>query len=38
MFEKEIPTNFMDLQVHLIIYLSDEVELVGFSHVIGCSS
>jgi hypothetical protein len=26
MFEKELPTNFMDLQVHLLIHLPDEVE------------
>ena len=29
MFEKELPTSFMDLQVHLLIHLVDEVELVG---------
>jgi hypothetical protein len=28
MFEKELPTIFMDLQVHLLIHLVDEVELV----------
>ena len=28
MFEKELPTSFMDLQVHLLIHLVDEVELV----------
>jgi hypothetical protein len=28
MFEKELP-SFMDLQVHLLIHLVDEVELVG---------
>ena len=33
MFEKELPTSFMDLQVHLIIHLVDEVELVG---VVSC--
>ena len=33
MFEKELPTSFMDLQVHLLIHLVDEVELVG---VISC--
>ena len=27
MFEKELPTSFMDLQVHLLIYLVDEFEL-----------
>ena len=25
MFEKELPTSFMDLQVHLLIHLVDEV-------------
>ena len=29
MFEKELPTSFMDLQVHLLIHLVDEFELVG---------
>ena len=29
MFEKEMPTSFMDLQVHLLIHLVYEVELVG---------
>ena len=29
MFEKELSTSFMDLQVHLLIHLVDEVELVG---------
>jgi hypothetical protein len=29
MFEKELPMSFMDLQVHLLIHLPDEVELVG---------
>ena len=33
MFEKELPTSFMDLQVHLLIHLIDEVELVG---VVSC--
>ena len=28
MFEKELPTSFMDLQVHLLIDLVDEVQLV----------
>jgi hypothetical protein len=28
MFEKELPPSFMDLQVHPLIYLEDEVELV----------
>ena len=28
-FEKELPTSFMDLQVHILIHLVDEVELVG---------
>ena len=28
MFEKELLTSFMDLQVHLIIHLVDEVELI----------
>ena len=27
MFEKELPTSFMDLQVHILIHLLDEVEL-----------
>ena len=27
MFKKELPTSFMDLQVHLLIHLLDEVEL-----------
>ena len=29
MFEKELQASFMDLQVHLLIHLEDEVELVG---------
>jgi hypothetical protein len=29
MFEKELHTNFMDLQAHILIHLPDEVELVG---------
>ena len=29
MFEKELPMSFMDLQVHLLIHIVDEVELVG---------
>jgi hypothetical protein len=29
MFEKELPSCFMDLQVHLLMHLVDEVELVG---------
>ena len=29
MFEKELSTSFMDLQVHLLIHLVDEVELFG---------
>ena len=29
MFEKELPASFMDLQVHLLIHLVYEVELVG---------
>ena len=33
MFEKELPMSFMDLQVHLLIHLFDEVELVG---VVSC--
>ena len=33
MFEKELPKSFMDLQVHLLIHLVDEVELVG---VVSC--
>ena len=33
MFEKELPVSFMDLQVHLIIHLLDEVEL---SRVLSC--
>ena len=33
MFEKELPTSFIDLQVHLLIHLVDEVELVG---VVSC--
>ena len=28
MFEKELLTSFMDLQVHLLIHVVDEVELV----------
>ena len=28
MLEKELPLSFMDLQVHLLIHLVDEVELV----------
>jgi hypothetical protein len=33
MFEKEFPTSFMDLQVHILFHLADEVELVG---VVSC--
>ena len=33
MFEKELPTSFMDLQIHLLIHLVDEVELV---RVVSC--
>ena len=33
MFEKELLTSFMDLQVHLLIHLVDEVELFG---VVSC--
>ena len=33
MFDKELSTSFMDLQVHLLIHLVDEVELVG---VVSC--
>lgn len=33
MSEKELPTSFMDLQVHLLIHLVDEVELV---RVVSC--
>jgi hypothetical protein len=33
MFEKELPTSFMDLQVHLLIHLTDEVEL---ARVLSC--
>jgi hypothetical protein len=33
MFEKELPTIFMDLQVHLIIHLPNEFEL---SRVLSC--
>ena len=29
MFEKELLSSFMDLQIHLLIHLVDEVELVG---------
>ena len=29
MFKKELPPSFMDLQVHLLIHLVDEVELIG---------
>ena len=28
-FEKELPTSFMDLQVHLRIHLADDIELAG---------
>ena len=42
MFEKELSSSFMDLQVHLLLDLVDEVELVevvsSWSHVVGCSS
>ena len=37
-FEKEMPTSFMDLQVHLLIHIVDEVELVGVVFFIGYSS
>ena len=33
MFEKELLTSFMDLLVHLLIHLPNEVELVG---VVSC--
>ena len=26
-FEKEVPTSFMDLQVHLLIHLVDDIEI-----------
>jgi hypothetical protein len=29
MFEKELPTSFIDLQVHILIHLPNEVELAG---------
>ena len=28
-FEKELPTGFMDLQVHLLIHIVDDIELAG---------
>ena len=28
MFKKELPMSFMDLQVHILIHLFDEIELV----------
>ena len=28
-FEKELPTSFMNLQVHLLIHLVDDIELAG---------
>ena len=28
-FEKDLPTSFMDLQVHLLIHLVDGIELEG---------
>ena len=37
-FEKEMPSSFMDLQVPLLIHPPDEVELARWSHVVGCSS
>jgi hypothetical protein len=33
MFEKELPSSFMDLQVNILIHLVDEVELV---RVVSC--
>jgi hypothetical protein len=33
MFEKELPMNFMELQVHILIHLPDDVEL---SRVLSC--
>ena len=29
LLEKELPTSFMDLQVHLLIHLVDDIEMVG---------
>jgi len=29
MLEKEMPTSFFDIQVHLLVHLVDEVKLVG---------
>jgi hypothetical protein len=29
MFEKELPTSFMELKFHILIHLPNEVELVG---------
>jgi hypothetical protein len=29
MFEKEMPMSFMDLQIHFLIHIPNEVELVG---------
>jgi hypothetical protein len=34
MFENELPTSFMDLQVHILIHLPDEIELAG---VLSCN-
>jgi hypothetical protein len=28
-FEKQLPTSFMDLQVHLLIHLVEGIELAG---------
>ena len=28
-FEKEFPTSFMNLQVHLLIHLVDDIEIAG---------
>ena len=38
MFEKELPVSFMDMYAHILTHLPNEVELDGWSHVIGCYS
>ena len=35
MFEKELPISFMDLQIHILIHLDDEVKLaIVVSHCV----
>ncbi|MCO5601780.1 hypothetical protein L7F22_055905 [Adiantum nelumboides] len=37
LMEKELPTSFFDIQVHLLIHLVDEIEIAELLALIGCS-